>query len=257
VSIFFRTLSASFAMMLGIGWHQWKWIAGALLLFGGLFAGLFIPTGPMATTTQLAVLNDGDIAWMLAATAMVLFMTPGLAFFYGGMVRHHSVISTMLKCSICMGIIGTGWVFIGFSMAFGDDAGGAGFIGNPWTYLWFRNVGTAPNANYAATIPFCIYAMFQLKFAVITPALSVSGYIERIRFAPFIVYKKDLQECVPIYNSKSVYSKASEEENSSEGPQFEYPIHQDDVALVNTPATDAFSPYPTPAGMASPGRVYY
>jgi hypothetical protein len=149
----------------------------------------------MATTTQLAVLNDGDIAWMLAATAMVLFMTPGLAFFYGGMVRHHSVISTMLKCSICMGIIGTGWVFIGFSMAFGDDAGGAGFIGNPWTYLWFRNVGTAPNANYAATIPFCIYAMFQLKFAVITPALSVSGYIERIRFAPFIVYKKDLQEC--------------------------------------------------------------
>jgi len=104
------------------------------------------------------------------------------------MVRHHSVISTMLKCCICMGIIGVGWIFIGFSLAFGDDAGGGGFVGNPWTYLWFRNVGTAPNANYAATIPFCIYAMFQLKFAVITPALSVSGYIERIRFAPFIVY---------------------------------------------------------------------
>jgi Amt family ammonium transporter len=113
-------------------------------------------------------------------------MTPGLAFFYGGMVRHHSVISTMLQCCICMGVLGVLWVIVGFSLAFGDDCGG--FIGNPWTYLWFRNVGTAPNPNFAATIPFCMFAMFQCKFAVLTPALTAGGYVERIRFSPFLAY---------------------------------------------------------------------
>eukprot|EP00668_Euglena_longa_P044176 GGOE01058780.1.p2 GENE.GGOE01058780.1~~GGOE01058780.1.p2 ORF type:complete len:508 (-),score=166.58 GGOE01058780.1:414-1766(-) len=123
---------------------------------------------------------------MLAATGLVLFMTPGLAFFYGGMVQHHSIISTMLQCVICMGLISVLWVIFGFSLAFGEDCGH--FYGDPWTYLWFRNVGTAPNADFAAEIPFQLYALFQLKFAVLTPALTAGGYIERIRFGPFLLY---------------------------------------------------------------------
>eukprot|EP00668_Euglena_longa_P043312 GGOE01057495.1.p1 GENE.GGOE01057495.1~~GGOE01057495.1.p1 ORF type:complete len:497 (+),score=131.14 GGOE01057495.1:78-1493(+) len=123
---------------------------------------------------------------MLAATGLVLFMTPGLAFFYGGMVQHHSIISTMLQCMMCIGVISVLWIIFGFSLAFGDDRGH--FIGDPWTYLWFRNVGTAPSPTFGTTIPFQLYALFQLKFAVLTPGLTAGGYIERIRFGPFLLY---------------------------------------------------------------------
>jgi Amt family ammonium transporter len=173
-------------MASGFTGPQARWLIVACVLSVLLFVGVFVPSGPAATPDQLAMLNSGDTAWVLCATALVLFMTPGLAFFYGGMVRHHSVISTMLQCSICLGLIGMLWVMVGFSLVFGDDAGG--FIGNPWTYLYFRNVGTAPNPAFAPTIPFQLFAMFQLKFAVITPALTAGGYIERIRFAPFLIF---------------------------------------------------------------------
>jgi Amt family ammonium transporter len=173
-------------MACGLPASQLKWLAAGVVVFALTFTGLFIPSGPTASPEDLQQLNSGDTSWVLASTALVLFMSPGLAFFYGGMVRHHSIISTMLLCIVCIGMIGVLWIVVAFSLAFGDDCGG--FIGNPWTYLWFRNVGTAPNPDFAATIPFCIFAMFECKFAVLTPALTIGGFVERIRFPPFLAY---------------------------------------------------------------------
>src|SRR5712675_769017 len=126
-------------------------------------------------------LNPGDVAWMLTATGLVLLMTPGLSFFYGGMVSPKSVISTMLQSFVALGVISLLWVAVGFSLAFGDDIGG--FIGNPFTYAMFRGVGTGTNAALAPTIPLLLFAMFQLKFAVITPALVSGSFAERVRFS--------------------------------------------------------------------------
>lgn len=130
--------------------------------------------------------NAGDVAWMLCATGMVLFMTPGLAFFYGGMVSAKNVISTMLQCFIAMGIVSLLWVVVGFSLAFGDSIGG--LVGNPLTYLLFRGVGMAPSAELAPTIPLLLFALFQLKFAIITPALISGAFAERIRFTSYLVF---------------------------------------------------------------------
>eukprot|EP00667_Euglena_gracilis_P007668 EG_transcript_7747 len=120
------------------------------------------------------------------ASSLVMFMTPGLAFFYGGLVDHRNIISTMMQSVICLGLVGVLWVVVGFSLAFGEDCGS--FIGNPWTYLWLRNVGGAPHPSYGRTVPFRLFAAFQLKFAVITPALTAGGYIERLRFGPFLLF---------------------------------------------------------------------
>ncbi|NND95087.1 MAG: ammonium transporter, partial [Flavobacteriales bacterium] len=114
-------------------------------------------------------IDTGDTAWMIVASAFVLLMTPGLAFFYGGMVNRKSVISTMLQSFVALGVISVIWVIIGFSLAFGDSLGG--IIGNPLTYLFFKDVGVAPNPDFAGTIPFLLFALFQLKFAIITTAL--------------------------------------------------------------------------------------
>lgn len=168
--------------------RQLKWFLTLCALFGITFAGLWVPNGPaMADVSDSGLsLDTGDTSWMLAATGLVLFMTPGLALFYGGMVQHQNIISTILQCFICLGIIGVLWIFYGFGLAFGEDCGS--FIGNPWTYLFFRNVGTAPNPDFATTIPFQLFALFQLKFAAITPALTAGGYVERLRFGPFLAF---------------------------------------------------------------------
>lgn len=128
-------------------------------------------------------LNSGDIAWLLTSAAFVLLMTPGLAFFYGGMVNPKNVISTMMQSFVAMGIISILWVVIGFSMAFGDSMGG--FVGNPMTYFMFN--GVLEHAPFG-TIPFVLFAFFQLKFAVITPALFTGSFSERIRFTSYIVF---------------------------------------------------------------------
>jgi ammonium transporter, Amt family len=131
-------------------------------------------------------LNSGDSAWMLTSTALVLLMTPGLAFFYGGMVRTRNLVSTMFQSFVCMSLISLVWILVGFSLAFGPSFGG--LIGNPITYFGLRDVGLAANPTYAATIPFALFALFQMKFAIITPALVTGAFSERVKFSAYLVF---------------------------------------------------------------------
>jgi Amt family ammonium transporter len=139
------------------------------------------------TTVKDSKIDTGDTAWLLVSTALVLIMTPGLAFFYGGMVSKKNVLSTMLQSFVCMGVITVIWVIFGFSLAFGEDELG-GFIGNPGTFFMMK--GTLGNATWelAPTIPLVLFAMFQLKFAVITPALITGAFAERIRFNSYVIF---------------------------------------------------------------------
>src|ERR1700748_804814 len=130
-------------------------------------------------------IDSGDTAWMLTATCLVLLMTPGLAFFYGGMVSTKNVISTMLQSFISMGLMSLLWVFVGFSLAFGDSIGG--IIGDPRTYFMFHGV-SATKAMTGLTIPMMLFAFFQLKFAIITPALITGSFAERIRFSGYLLF---------------------------------------------------------------------
>lgn len=157
-----------------------------LLFLAGL--GLFMPATPYSTDTSK--INAGDTAWMLTATGLVLLMTPGLSFFYAGMVRFKNLISTMLQSFVALGVVSLLWVVVGFSLAFGESIGGekTGIIGNPFTYFMFNNVTGLPVAEFAATIPFALFALFQLKFAIITPALITGGFAERIRFSAFLLF---------------------------------------------------------------------
>ncbi len=128
----------------------------------------------------------GDVAWMLTATGLVLLMTPGLSFFYGGMVRFKNVVSTMLQSFVALGVISLLWVVVGFSLAFGDSIGGV--IGNPLTFFMFDGVGSATHPDLAPTIPLLLFALFQLKFAIITPALITGAFAERVRFSSYLVF---------------------------------------------------------------------
>ena len=131
-------------------------------------------------------IDSGDTAWMIVASAFVLLMTPGLSFFYGGMVNKKNIISTMLQSFIALGVISILWVLVGFSLAFGDSIGG--IIGNPFTYFAFKNVGSEPNINFSSTIPFLLFALFQLKFAIITPALITGSFAGRVRSRSYILF---------------------------------------------------------------------
>ncbi|MGI4875089.1 MAG: ammonium transporter [Janthinobacterium lividum] len=133
-------------------------------------------------------LHPADVAWMLLASGLVLLMTPGLAFFYGGMVNRSSIISTMLQSFIALGVISVLWYVVGFSLAFGDDVGGYGLIGDPRTFFMFNNVGTAPHPHLGMGLPLVLFAAFQLKFAIITPALISGGFAERIRFWGYLIF---------------------------------------------------------------------
>ena len=133
-----------------------------------------------------SVIDSGDTAWMIVASAFVLLMTPGLSFFYGGMVSKKNIISTMLQSFIALGVVSILWVLIGFSLAFGESIGG--IIGNPLTYFAFNNVGLEPNSDFSSTIPFLLFALFQLKFAIITPALITGSFAGRVRFRSYILF---------------------------------------------------------------------
>ena len=136
--------------------------------------------------SALAALDTGDTAWMVVASAFVLLMTPGLAFFYGGMVDKKHIISTMLQSFVALGVISVLWVLVGFSLCFGDSLGGV--VGDPRTFLAFRGVGLSPNADFAGTVPFLLFALFQLKFAIITPALITGSMAGRVRFRAYILF---------------------------------------------------------------------
>ncbi|CAN1574773.1 AmtB Ammonia permease [Spirosomataceae bacterium] len=142
---------------------------------------LVFPSIPGAIITE--GVDTGDTAWMLVASALVLIMTPGLAYFYGGMVNAKNVISTMLQSFIAMGVISIVWVVVGYSLAFGDSVGG--FVGNPMTHFMMKGV---LDAKPWGTIPAIMFAFFQLKFAVITPALVTGSMAERINFKSYVVF---------------------------------------------------------------------
>jgi ammonium transporter, Amt family len=133
------------------------------------------------------VADSGDTAWMLAATALVMIMLPGLALFYGGLVRRKNVLSTIMHSFFGLAIVSVVWVLIGFSLAFGPDVGGLGLVGN-LDYVGFMGVGLTPSTVYAVTIPFVLFAAFQLMFAAITPALITGAFAERKRFASFVLF---------------------------------------------------------------------
>lgn len=159
----------------------------ALLVVAAIL-GIVIPSGlGNQDTTNL---NAGDTAWMLTATALVLLMTPGLAFFYGGMVQPKNIISTMLQSFIAMGIVSVLWVVVGFSIAFGESIGGegTGIFGNPATFFMFRGVGGGTNPDFSPTFPLAVFAMFQLKFAIITPALITGSFAGRVRFRAYMLF---------------------------------------------------------------------
>lgn len=130
-------------------------------------------------------MNTGDTAWLLASSALVLLMTPGLAFFYGGLVRQKNVLSVLMQCLMVICLVTVLWVVAGYSLAFGPDV--KGIIGNlDWAFL--KNVSVEPNADYAATVPHQAFMVFQLMFAIITPALIIGAFAERKKFVAFCVF---------------------------------------------------------------------
>jgi Amt family ammonium transporter len=130
-------------------------------------------------------MDTGDTAFVLAASALVMFMTPGLALFYGGMVRTKNVLGTLMQSMFALGLVSVLWVLIGYTLAFGPDKGG--IIGG-LDFLGFADVGAEPNADLAATIPHSTYAIFQMMFAIITPALITGAFAERMKFSGYVAF---------------------------------------------------------------------
>lgn len=159
-----------------------QWGPFAVLLIIAILA-LFIPLLPNFDEGKY---SGPDIAFVLIASALVFIMTPGLAFFYGGMVHRKNILSTMIKSVVAAGVITVLWIVCGFSLAFGESIGG--IIGNPKTFLFFQGVNSSPSWSLAATIPLSLFAVFQLMFAIITPGLVVGAVAERIRFTSYILF---------------------------------------------------------------------
>jgi Amt family ammonium transporter len=130
-------------------------------------------------------INAGDTAWILIATALVLMMTPALAFFYGGMVRKKNILSTLNLSFVTIALISIQWILFGYTLSFGPTLGG--WLGN-LKYLGLSGVGSLPNPVYAATIPHLSFSAYQMMFAVITPALITGAFVERISYKTFLVF---------------------------------------------------------------------
>src|SRR5258707_12518745 len=136
-------------------------------------------------TAAASAQSAGDNAWMLVCAALVLMMTgPGLALFYGGLVRKKNVLATMMQSFILIAVVSCLWAFYGSSLAFSE---GTPFLGG-FKYLLLRGVGGEPNADYAATIPHQTFMLFQLMFAIITPALITGAFAERMKFSAMLVF---------------------------------------------------------------------
>ncbi len=130
------------------------------------------------------MINPADTAFMLISTALVMFMTPGLALFYAGMVRSKNVLATIMQSFICLGLVSIAWVILGYTLSFGSDLGS--LIGG-LDYLFLNGVGIAP-ASKEATIPHLLFCAFQLMFAIITPALITGTFAERMKFSAFLIF---------------------------------------------------------------------
>jgi len=155
---------------------------GILILIAIL--SLFFPSLP--TQINQSPIDAADTSWMLTATALVLIMTPGLAFFYGGMVNKKNVLSTMLQSFICMALISIIWIVVGFSLSFGDSQ--YGIIGSPSTFFMMNHVIDGAPWKLAPSIPLILFAFYQLKFAIITPALITGAFAERIKFKSYLLF---------------------------------------------------------------------
>jgi Amt family ammonium transporter len=176
--------------------HALAWSCLVFLTLLGIAAG-FAAERPGTPTLEERVarlesqaaspaVNSGDNAWMLTSTALVLMMTaPGLALFYGGLVRRKNVLSTMMHSMFLMGVMSLVWLLYGYSMAFGE---GNPLFGNPAQYFMLQGVGGAPNTDYAPTIPHQTFMLFQLMFAIITPALISGAFAERMKFSAFVLF---------------------------------------------------------------------
>jgi Amt family ammonium transporter len=130
-------------------------------------------------------INSGDTAWLLISSALVMLMTPGLALFYGGMVRRKNLLSTMMMSFACLGLVGLLWVLYGYSLSFGNDH--AGIIGG-FNFLGLMNVGQEPSSIYATTVPHLAFMIFQAMFAIITVALFTGAIVERVKFSALLVF---------------------------------------------------------------------
>lgn len=171
-----------------------RWIIFMTLLVIISLLGVFLPETPNVWEAD-ENMNMANVAWMITATIFVLMMTPGLSFFYGGMVGQKNVISTILQSFIAMGIVSVIWVVFGFSLAFGNDIGG--FIGDPTQFFMFQNVGAKTYEYLTPTIPLALYALFQMKFAIITPSLITGSFAERVRFSAYMVFM--ILFCIFVY----------------------------------------------------------
>jgi Amt family ammonium transporter len=175
----------------------WFTPIASLLVFLAVLAGNngLVVAGTHAATLEERVnkleagqsaINAGDNAWLLTSSALVLMMTaPGLTLFYGGLVRSKNVLATMMHSMFLMGLVSLLWMVYGYSMAFAE---GNGFCGNPMQYWLLRGVGAAPNADYAPSVPHESFMLFQLMFAIITPALISGAFAERMRFGAFVLF---------------------------------------------------------------------
>ena len=131
-------------------------------------------------------ISAGDTAWVLTATALVMLMTPALALFYGGLVRRKNVLSILMQCMFILALVSVTWVLVGYTLAFGKDLNGWGIIGG-LDNVGLKGVGTDPGP-YAKTIPASAFALFQMMFAIITPALIIGAFAERKRFKAFVLF---------------------------------------------------------------------
>jgi Amt family ammonium transporter len=156
------------------------------MAWAGALPALAEESASQAPASAVSAVNTGDTAWVLVSTALVMLMTiPGLALFYGGLVRKKNVLSVLMQCFFLMCAVSLQWVIFGYSLSFGPDV--KGLLGNlDWAFL--KNVGLEPNADYAGTIPHQAFMIFQMMFAVITPGLIIGAFAERMKFSAFVVF---------------------------------------------------------------------
>ncbi len=164
--------------------HSWA-LAIAISLLVVVRSSATDPPVPAEQPAAAAAIDHGDTAWMLVSTGLVLLMVPGLALFYGGMVRRKNVLGTMMHSMAALAIIGIQWVLLGYCLAFGDSQGG--WIG--WSTNFLGLQGVSPDQAFPGTkIPIFVHCMYQGMFAIITPALISGAFAERIRFGPYCLF---------------------------------------------------------------------
>ena len=169
--------------------RMWKaWVVGGLLLAGLSATSAWAQeaseaVAEVAPAAVAPAIDSGNTAWLLASSGLVLLMTPGLAFFYGGLVRKKNILSVLMQCFMAMCLVTVAWVVVGYSLAFGPDI--KGLIGG-LSYVMLKGVGSEPWPGY--TIPHLLFMAFQLKFAIITPALIIGAFAERMKFSAFCVF---------------------------------------------------------------------